>query len=184
MTEPQDPLAQAPHLRPVRAQHPDVDIVVLPPEPDATDEPAPATPVELDAERDRVVGLLDRLLVAATTVPPPSAEPAVVPQSGPLWRSSPRSGHVVPVAEARVTVSGDSHARTIGRALGDWLHRDGWDCELRRTGPTVLLRAVREGRSVRLAWLDDTVLIAVRGHDLPVDPADARALVTGREDPR
>ncbi|TKR22541.1 hypothetical protein FA014_15850, partial [Cellulomonas hominis] len=68
MTDPQDPLAQAPLLRVVHECHPDVDVVVLPPEapaPEPADAPVPVTDAALDAERSRVESALAGLLDAA-----------------------------------------------------------------------------------------------------------------------
>lgn len=179
MTEPQDPLAQAPLLRVVHERHPDVDVVVLPPEapaPELADAPVPVTDAALDAERSRVEGVLAGLLVAAGA---PDADPA--PSA--TWRSAPQS-RVVPVAEARLPIDGPESGVAVGRALSARLRADGWDGRLDRAGVTPLLLAALDDRSVRVAWLDDAVLLTVRGRDLPVATATARALVSGTEDDR
>ena len=178
MTDPQDPLAQAPLLRVVHERHPDVDVVVLPPEapaPEPADAPVPVTDAALDAERSRVEAVLAELLAAA------GAEPAPAPRAA--WRSAPAS-HVVPVAEARLPIDGPEAGVALGRALSARLRADGWDGRLDRAGVTPLLLAALDDRSVRVAWLDDAVLVTVRGRDLPVATATARALVSGTEDDR
>ncbi|WP_147795671.1 hypothetical protein [Cellulomonas sp. Y8] len=178
MTDPQDPLAQAPLLRVVHERHPDVDVVVLPPEapaPELADAPVPVTDAALDAERSRVEGVLAGLLAAA------GAEPAAAPRA--TWRSAPAS-HVVPVVEARLPIDGPEAGVAVGRALSARLRADGWDGRLDRAGVTPLLLAALDDRSVRVAWLDDAVLLTVRGRDLPVATATARALVSGTEDGR
>ncbi|GIG36252.1 hypothetical protein [Cellulomonas pakistanensis] len=185
MTDPQDPLAQAPLLRVVHERHPDVDVVVLPPEapaPDPADAPVPVTDAALDAERSRVEAVAAGLLAAAAPaapVPAPDAHPA--PRT--TWRSAPAS-HVVPVAEVRLPIDGPEAGIAVGRALSASLRADGWDGRLDRAGVTPLLLATLDDRSVRVAWLDDAVLVTVRGRDLPVATATARALVSGAEDAR
>lgn len=183
MTEPEDALADAPLLRRVHERHPDVDIVVLPPEPPAEAERLPAVPADpavLDAERAVVDGVLAHLLAAATEVAPAATEVAAVPS----WRSGAARGLVVPVAEARLPFGDPAEGVALGRAVGARLRADGWRGGVRRTGATILLLAERDERSVRVAWLDDAVLVTVRGRDLPVDDATARALVAGREGDR
>lgn len=178
MTDPQDPLAQAPLLRVVHERHPDVDVVVLPPEapaPEPADAPVPVTDAALDAEQSRVEDVLAGLLTAA------GAEPVPAPRA--TWRSAPAS-HVVPVAEARLPIDGPEAGVAVGRALSARLRADGWDGRLDRAGVTPLLLAALDDRSVRVAWLDDAVLVTVRGRDLPVATATARALVSGTEDGR
>lgn len=180
MTDPQDPLAQAPLLRVVHERHPDVDVVVLPPEtpaPEPADAPVPVTDAALDAERSRVEDVLAGLLAAAD--PAPAAAPA--PRA--TWRSAPAS-HVVPVAEARLRIDGQEAGIAVGRTLSARLRADGWDGHLDHAGVTPLLLAALDDRSVRVAWLDDAVLVTVRGRDLPVATATARALVSGTEDDR
>lgn len=183
MTEPQDALAQAPLLRVVHERHPDVDVVVLPPEapaPEQADAPVPVTDAALDAERSRVEAVLAGLLAAAA----PAAGPAdAAPAPRTTWRSAPRS-HVVPVAEARLPIDGPEAGVAVGRALSARLRADGWDGHLDRAGVTPLLLAALDERTVRVAWLDAAVLVTVRGRDLPVATATARALVSGTEDAR
>jgi hypothetical protein len=177
VTEPEDALAAAPLLRRVHERHPDVDVVLLPPEPPAEAERLPAVPVDpaaLDAERDVVDGVLAGLLAAAGS----TAEPVTT------WRSAAERGRVLPVAEARLPFEGAAQGVALGRAVGARLRADGWVGGVRRTGATVLLQAARDDRSARVAWLDDAVLVTVRGRDLPVDPGTARALVSGQEDER
>lgn len=179
MTEPQDALAQAPLLRVVHERHPDVDVVVLPPEapaPEQADAPVPVTDAALDAERSRVEAVLAGLLAAAG---PADATPA--PRT--TWRSAPRS-HVVPVAEARLPIDGPEAGVAVGCALSARLNADGWDGRLDRAGVTPLLLAALDDRTVRVAWLDAAVLVTVRGRDLPVAVATARALVSGAEGDR
>ena len=180
MTEPQDPLAQAPLLRVVRERHPDVDVVVLPPEapaPEPADAPVPVTDAALDAERSRVEGVLAGLLAAAGDTRAPDPAPRTT------WRSAPAS-HVVPVAEARLPIDDPEAGIAIGRALSARLRADGWDGHLDRAGVTPLLLAALDDRTVRVAWLDAAVLVTVRGRALPVATATARALVSGTEDER
>ncbi|NHT18955.1 hypothetical protein [Cellulomonas sp. IC4_254] len=179
MTDPQDALAQAPLLRVVHERHPDVDVVVLPPEapaPEPADAPVPVTDAALDAERSRVEAVLAGLLAAAGP-----ADAAPVPRA--TWRSAPAS-HVVPVAEARLPIDGPEAGIAVGRALSARLRADGWDGHLDRAGATPLLLAAHDDRTVRVAWLDAAVLVTVRGRDLPVATATARALVAGTEDDR
>lgn len=180
MTDPQDPLAQAPLLRVVHERHPDVDVVVLPPEaptPPPADAAVPVTEAALDAERSRVEGVLAGLLAAAAPAPQAGSAPSAT------WRSAPAS-RVVPVAEARLAVDGPEAGVAVGRALSARLRADGWDGRVERAGVTPLLLAGLDGRSVRVAWLDDAVLVTVRGRDLPVATATARALVSGTEGAR
>lgn len=186
MTEPHDALAQAPLLRVVRERHPDVDVVVLPPEapaPEPADAPVPVTDAALDAERSRVEGVLAGLLAAAATEALATAAPPADATLRTTWRSAPAS-HVVPVAEARLPIDGPEAGIAVGQALSARLRADGWDGRLERTGATPLLLAALDDRSVRVAWLDDAVLVTVRGRDLPVATATARALVSGTEDDR
>lgn len=181
MTDPHDALAQAPLLRVVHERHPDVDVVVLPPEapePEPADAPVPVTDAALDAERSRVEGVLAGLLTAAAT-DAPAADAALRT----TWRSAPAS-RVVPVAEARLPIEGPEAGVAVGQALSGRLREDGWDGRLDRAGATPLLLAALDDRSVRVAWLDDAVLVTVRGRDLPVATATARALVSGTEDDR
>lgn len=177
MTDPHDDaLAQAPLLRVVHERHPDVDIVVLPPEtpaPEPADTPVPVTDAALDAERARVEDVLATLLTGAATDATPRT----------TWRSAPAS-RVVPVAEARLPIDGPEAGIAVGQALSARLREDGWDGRLDRAGATPLLLAALDDRSVRVAWLDDAVLVTVRGRDLPVATATARALVSGTEDDR
>jgi hypothetical protein len=182
VTEPHDALAQAPLLRVVHERHPDVDVVVLPPEapaPEPADAPVPVTDAALDAERSRVEGVLAGLLAAAAADGAPDAD--ATPRT--TWRSAPAS-HVVPVAEARLPIDGPEAGIAVGRALSARLRADGWDGRLERAGATPLLLAALDDRSVRVAWLDDAVLVTVRGRDLPVATATARALVSRTEDDR
>ncbi|MCG7285869.1 hypothetical protein MHY85_07760 [Cellulomonas sp. ACRRI] len=186
MTDPQDPLAQAPLLRVVHERHPDVDVVVLPPEtpaPEPADAPVPVTDAALDAERSRVEDVLAGLLAAAEPAPAadPAPDAALAPRA--TWRSAPAS-HVVPVAEARLPIDGPEAGIAVGRTLSARLRADGWDGRLDHAGVTPLLLAALDDRSVRVAWLDDAVLVTVRGRDLPVATATARALVSGTEDDR
>jgi hypothetical protein len=182
VTDPHDALAQAPLLRVVHERHPDVDVVVLPPEapaPEPADTPVPVTDAALDAERSRVEDVLAALLAAAAADGAPDADTA--PRT--TWRSAPAS-HVVPVAEARLPIDGPEAGIAVGQALSARLRADGWDGRLERTGATPLLLAALDDRSVRVAWLDDAVLVTVRGRDLPVATVTARALVSGTEDDR
>jgi hypothetical protein len=182
VTEPHDALAQAPLLRVVHERHPDVDVVVLPPEapaPEPADAPVPVTDAALDAERSRVEGVLAALLAAAA-VPGDSPADATTRTT---WRSAPTS-RVVPVAEARLPIDGPEAGIAVGQALSARLRADGWDGRLERAGATPLLLAALDDRSVRVAWLDDAVLVTVRGRDLPVATATARALVSGTEGDR
>lgn len=176
MTDPHDALAQATLLRVVHERHPDVDVVVLPPEapaPEPADPPVPVTDAALDAERSGVADVLAALLTAADADAAPRT----------TWRSAPAS-RVVPVAEARLPIDGPEAGIAVGQALSARLREDGWDGRLQRTGATPLLLAALDDRSVRVAWLDDAVLVTVRGRDLPVATATARALVSGTEDDR
>jgi hypothetical protein len=179
VTDPQDALAQAPLLRVVHERHPDVDVVVLPPEapaPELAGAPVPVTDAALDAELSRVEGLLAGLLAAV------AAERAdAAPRT--TWRSAPAS-HVAPVADARLPIDGPEVGIAVGQALSARLRADGWDGRLQRTGATPLLLAALDDRSVRVAWLDEAVLVTVRGRDLPVATATARALVSGTEEAR
>ena len=180
MTDPQDPLAQAPLLRVVHERHPDVDVVVLPPEaptPEPADAPVPVTDAALDAERSRVEAVLADLLAAAARAEDADAAPRTT------WRSAPAS-HVAPVVEVRLPIDGPEAGIAVGQALSARLREDGWDGRLEQTGATPLLLAALHDRSVRVAWLDDAVLVTVRGRDLPVATATARALVSGTEDDR
>jgi hypothetical protein len=188
VTEPHDALTQAPLLRVVHERHPDVDVVVLPPEapaPEPADAPVPVTDAALDAERSRVEGVLAGLLAAAGADGAPAAADAPPGDAAPrtTWRSAPAS-HVVPVAEARLPIDGLEAGIAVGQALSARLRADGWDGRLERAGATPLLLAALDDRSVRVAWLDDAVLVTVRGRDLPVATATARALVSGTEDDR
>jgi hypothetical protein len=186
VTEPHDALAQAPLLRVVHDRHPDVDVVVLPPEapaPEPADTPVPVTDAALDAERSRVEDVLAGLLAAAATEALATAAPPADATPHTTWRSAPAS-RVVTVAEARLPIDGPEAGIAVGQALSARLRADGWDGRLERTGATPLLLAALDDRSVRVAWLDDAVLVTVRGRDLPVATATARALVSGTEGDR
>jgi hypothetical protein len=138
------------------------------------------TDAALDAERSRVEGVLAGLLSAAGAAAR-AADQDPAPRT--TWRSAPAS-HVVPVCEARLPIDGPEAGVAVGRALSARLRADGWDGRLDRAGVTPLLLAALDDRSVRVAWLDDAVLVTVRGRDLPVATATARALVAGAGDDR
>jgi hypothetical protein len=174
VTDPEEALAQAPLLRRVHERHPDVDLVVLPPEgpaPDPTLAPVPVTDAALAAERDAVTAVLAALVAAAGR----AEEPVTT------WRTAGSSTRVVPVAEARLPFDGAQDGIELGRALSARLRADGWAGSVDRTGVTVLLHATREDRSARVAWLDDAVLVAVTGRVLPVATATARDLISGED---
>ena len=168
-----DPLLDTVHRR-----HPDVDIVVLPPETAApvavTAEPA--TPVGADAARSARTAsapVAVRLWASMLGLDPEVAVGAVRPRLAP----GRVPGVVVPTALATTSTTTAGVDRsfalsTLGAAL------DGWDMR-RRPGPVERLDATRAGAAVRATYAPSTgvVVLEVTGPALAVGVDVAHVLV-------
>lgn len=168
-----DPLLDTVHRR-----HPDVDIVVLPPETAAPVAAAvePATPVGPDAARSARTATgaeAVRLWASMLGLDPEVAVGAVRPRLAP----GRVPGVVVPTALATATTSPAETDRSGAlSALGAAL--DGWDVR-RRPGPVESLHATRAGAAVRATYAPSTgvVVLEVTGPALRVGDDVAHLLV-------
>ena len=167
-----DPLLDTVHRR-----HPDVDIVVLPPETAApvavTAEPA--TPVGADAARSArtaTAAEAARLWASMLELDPEVAAGTVRPRLAP----GRVPGVVVPTALATATTSPAETDLSALSALGAAL--DGWDVR-RRPGPVESLHATRAGAAVRATYAPSTgvVVLEVTGPALRVGDDVAHLLV-------
>ncbi|MFS0703764.1 hypothetical protein AB6N23_04510 [Cellulomonas sp. 179-A 9B4 NHS] len=168
MDEPDDALAAAPHLRRFHELHPEVPLVVLPPE--RTEPPEPSVPDDvLGAERESTDGTLATLLDAVG----PDAARAVVRT---VWRAGRGDDTVVPVAEARLPL-GEAGPGTVAGPLTAVLERGGWTLRSGRSGAARYLEGARGERSVRVVTVEDVVVVTVRGRALPVATATQHRLM-------
>lgn len=168
-----DPLLDTVHRR-----HPEVDIVVLPPETAAPRAVAaePATPVGADAARSArtaTAAEAARLWASMLELDAEVAAGAVRPRLGP----GRVPGVVVPTALATTSTTtaevDRSHALSaLAAAL------DGWDVR-RRPGPVEQLHATRAGAAVRATYAPSTgvVVLEVTGPALAVGDDVAHVLV-------
>ncbi len=175
-----DPLLDTVHRR-----HPDVDIVVLPPEAAAPSPlvPEPATPVGPDAARSArsaTAAEAARLWASMLELDPeldPGIDPgvatgAVRPRLAPGWVP----GVVVPTALASTAGAAEADRSRTLSLLAAAL--DGWDVQ-RRPGPVEQLRATRAGAAVRATYAPSTgvVVLEVTGPALAVGDDVAHVLV-------
>lgn len=152
----------------VHRRHPDVDIVVLPPETAAPRVPDPekVTAVGPDAARSARTATATeaaRPWVSMLEVDPEVATAAVRPRLAP----GRVAGVVVPTALATTAASAEvNHSRALSRLAAAL---DGWDVQ-RRPGPVEQLRAVRAGAAVRATYGPSTgvVVLEVTGPALAV----------------
>lgn len=144
-----------PFFAAVRRRHPDVDLVVLPPEP--AEEPS--------LDDSAVAAVVAEVGAAASEIAGSPVEPRVGP--------GPRPGTVRVRARAVVSVDPDGV-----RALRDRLVADGW--EVRRFGPGRLVgrRDGEQGLHLRASYAEPrgAVLVDVSSPTLPVGER-ARSLV-------
>ncbi len=168
VAEPDDALAAAPHLRRFHERHPEVPLVVLPPERTAAPEP-PVPDDVLDAERATTDGTLAALLDAAGAA-------AVRADVRALWRAGRLDDTVVPVADARVPAGGEGIGAVAG-PLTAALERGGWTLRSGRSGAARYLEGERAERSVRVVTVEDLVVVTVRGRALPVTTATQHRLM-------
>lgn len=166
VAEPDDVLAAAPHLRRFHELHPEVSLVVLPPERTAPPEP-PVPDDVLDAERATTDGTLGTLLDAAGVQDAGVRTP---------WRAGRADDTVVPVAEARVPAGGEGVAAVAG-PLTAALERGGWTLRSGRSGAARWLEGERAERSVRVVTVEEVVVVTVRGRELPVTTATQHRLM-------
>lgn len=173
MPDPDERLAAAPLLAHLHERHPDVDIVVLPPEPEPELRPTPVSDAALDSESREVRAALGALLNAAGA----GAE-GVDPTY--RWHAATTSGRVVAVGQARMPVAPDTYA-DLATSLAEDVARAaeaaGWVGRWRTQGSTLVLDLEREGRSARVVRLDPAVLVSVTGRELPVSDTTLRSLV-------
>ena len=167
-----DPLLDTVHRR-----HPDVDIVVLPPETAAPVAAAvePATPVGADAARSARTATgaeAVRLWASMLGLDPEVAVGAVRPRLAP----GRVPGVVVPTALATATTSPAETDLSALSALGAAL--DGWDVR-RRPGPGGVQALDRSGAAVRATYAPSTgvVVLEVTGPALAVGVDVAHVLV-------
>lgn len=172
---PIDPLAHAPMLRALHEAHPEVDIVVLP---EPARAPAPSavlpggSPDEERAETERVATWITGALTAHA--------PEGVVDHRPTWDRGEGPGTVRPVITDRLARDAlDAPEPALDRA-DSVLSIAGWAPRRARTGRTPRLHAEHSGRSLRLAVLDDVLLLTVRGRAVRADAETARSLLTGR----
>ena len=131
------PLARDPFLRAFHARHPDVDLVVLPPDPEATDDEPPLTADDLPALAAAVRDAYDELATALGRDRDEGADAVTAgwhrdSRSG-LWRHDLRAQWRVP----------HPHAGLVLRSLGETLLARGWEAGPRSTS-TPSLEAVRD----------------------------------------
>ncbi|QCB94391.1 hypothetical protein [Cellulomonas shaoxiangyii] len=169
MSEPDDALAAAPHLRRFHELHPEVPLVVLPPERTAPPEP-PVPDDVLDAERSATDAVLAMLLDAVGT----AADAAAVRT---LWRAGRVDDTVVPVAEARLPLAAADEAPSVAGPLATALERGGWTLRSGRSGAARYLEGARGERTVRVVAVEDVVVVTVRGRELPVPTATQHRLM-------
>jgi len=148
---------------PVRRRHPDVDIVVLPPEQPPSAEPV--DPAQVDATLDRVRDTAARVCETALrgTVPPAR------------WRFGPDDGTVV--ASVRVVSTTPDGFGALVALRGD-LESGGWRVR-RQPGEVERLSGVMDDVRVQGSYAASTgtLLLDVRSEPLYVGRAAARDLV-------
>lgn len=160
-------------------RHPDVDIVVLPPEQPPGPRPTPVSDAALSLESDTVRATLGGLL-EASGVARSGGDLAPGTDVSYLWHAATTSGRVVAVGEARVTVDDIGAATGVATALATAMRAAGWVGTWRTAGTTAVFDAENEGRAVRVVRLDSAVLVRVTGRELPVATATAHRLVGAR----
>lgn len=148
---------------PVRRRHPDVDLVVLPPE-----HPAPPRAVVAD---EAVARALDRVQQAAEEVWTASRLEGGAPGTDLAY--GPADGTVV--ARSRVVAHEQGRRFDAVRAFLDHV---GWQTRL-VAGPVTRLTGARGGVRVRASYAEESgaLLVEVCSEPLLVGPARARALV-------
>ena len=149
---------------PVRRRHPDVDIVVLPPEPAPSSEPA---------DDAGLVGILARTADTAEAAWAASGQPTLTPTT--WWRFGPDDGTVVAWARADAeTAEGHKALAALRGSLED----DGWRVR-RLPGAVERLSAVRGALRVQASYAEDTgaLLLEVSSRPMPVGRTRARELV-------
>jgi hypothetical protein len=149
---------------PVRRRHPDVDLVVLPPEQAPPTEPVDVG--EVDATLDRVADTAGRVCEAAL-------RSMVSPAAG--WGFGPDEGTVVASARAGTTTT-DGFGALV--ALRGELEGEGWRVR-RPAGQVERLSAVRGGLRVHASYAEGTgaLLLEVRSEPIQVGRTRARELV-------
>ena len=155
--------AVPPFFEAVRRRHPDVDIVVLPPEQEQPAERVPTAHVE--AGKARVADVMARAWAAATDLP----EEAEV-----RLGYGPQPGTVV--AKARILSRAPEGERVVD-ALHTVLTEDGWQLGRVADGSRFLGR--REDLQIRVSYAEASggVLVDLSSDPMPVGSDTARELV-------
>jgi hypothetical protein len=149
---------------PLRRRHPDVDIVVLPPDRSPSGEPVVGA--QVDATLDRVAEAAAGMVEAAFR---PAARPVA------RWRFGPDEGTVVAAARAGATrTEGPEALVTLRRVL----EGEGWQVR-RLAGEVERLSGVRDDLRALASYAERTgaLLVEVRSEPVPVGRSRARALV-------
>lgn len=159
-----DPSLNDPFLRIVRQEHPDIDLVILPPA---------ATPPETESRevlhRARAAVQESRRTVAQLLAVTGRPESTVVD----LWSSYASTG-----SRRRVTrtLLGDLPAATQTlEQVGDWLLAEGWDARPYADGST-RLRAVRGDLVLEATGHATAIEIEIRSEPLPLSDESAESL--------
>ncbi|KRF13746.1 hypothetical protein ASG90_12945 [Nocardioides sp. Soil797] len=159
-----DPALNDPFLRVVRQEHPDVDLVILPPaaappETESTEVLRRARVAVAQARRT-----LDRLL--AVTGRPESA-------TVDLWSTYARTGSRHRIA--RTLLSDLPAATQTLELVGDWLLAEGWDARPYADGSS-RLRAVHDDLVLEAIGYRTAVEVEIRSAAFPLSDASAAAL--------
>lgn len=161
-----DPLSEDPFLRTLRARHPDVDVVVLP--------PAVAAPAEEPAavrEQARHVVARARATLAAVSARIGREPSAAVD----LWSSHDRTGRRRRIARAAFDELEPGVPVALLREVGDALLALGWDARPYADG-SPRLRAVMQDLVCEAEATGQSVVVEVTSVPLPLSDATASQL--------
>lgn len=161
-----DPALTNPLLRRLRQDHPDVDIVILPPEVAApeteSDEVAQRAATAIAQSRRTLAHLL-----AVTGRPDaPTVE---------VWSTHSRTGSRQRVSRALAADLPESEVATMLEQVGDWLLADGWDARPYADGSS-RLRAVRNDLVLEATGWRTSVEVELRSVPFPLSDATAESL--------
>jgi len=154
-------------LRAVHEAHPDVDIVVLP-------DPGPVA-LDPDAGLRTVARELAEVEAIADWLSGASPE-----ERRRTWNTGGAADLVLPVVTDRVPMP----ARLTANRASELLNGSEWSGRQTRNDSVHQLHAERDGRAVRVVWLDGSVTVTVWGLAVEVDEDTARGLLTGAVDAR